>query len=92
MACLQHLPGISTMKSHSLACTQAWGENIKAATQEFAAELARRHTQGDASVADDTPVYFDLFGRFLVTAWPGGQTVPQAACAAHGLALQLGHL
>ena len=46
---------------------QAWGENIKAATQAFAAELAQRHAQGNTQVAADSPVYFDLFGRYLVS-------------------------
>ena len=49
---------------------QAWGENIKAATQEFAAELAQRHAKGDTALAADLPVYFDLFGRYLVSRNP----------------------
>lgn len=65
-ACAE-LPACPRSAQHAFHGLQAWGENVKAAVQEFGRELAEQHRAGSSAVAADTPVYFDILGRFLVS-------------------------
>ncbi|KAK9806066.1 hypothetical protein WJX73_010823 [Symbiochloris irregularis] len=47
---------------------QAMGENTMAAALEFSRELAKQHAEGRAMPVGsmDTPVYFDIYGKYMV--------------------------